>query len=460
MRCFSISDWGKSIKHHWGILVLSFLLICVVGIPAIWLLIQPQYTVTGAIRVAPFLKNIVTGETKGMSNYQSFMATEVELITSDRILQRVADDLTDKELSFFIDRRANPASKSELKPVGTKVSLLKQAISGGVIAAAIAPGTELLKVTMKSTKPEEAKQIVDAFIRAYMAVEASSSIQDQDRKLRFLDNERKVLAEKLKSHRDKIRQSAQEYGTATLVSRQDIIMQRVTMLLSELTRVQARRISLETQVQLLEQFPQQGIEPEGLLIKRKEYINSDPTVLELIRNIVQLERDLIIAKQTLTAEDPVLQQKQELIDTFQSHLDEKRQKVAVEFDTMISKETANASKQKLRAAKVELARYKAHETRLQLLLADEDTQTVKVGRTQLDIADFQFQFELDKGMYETVLRRIQVLEMERKRPARVSVAYYADIGHVRDNRVKYTTALIIGAMACGMLLAFLREKAQ
>jgi len=232
------------------------------------------------------------------------------------------------------------------------------------------------------------------------------------------------------------------------------------MLLSELTRVQARRISLETQVQLLEQFPQQGIEPEGLLRKRNEYINSDPTVQELTRNIIQLDRDLIIAKQTLMAEAPVLKQKQELIDTFQSHLEEKRQKVAEEFDTIISKETANASKRKLRAAKAELEQYKTHEKHLQQLLADEDTQTVKVGRTQLDIDDLQFQFDLDKEMYETVLRRIQVLEMERKRPARVSVAYYADIGPIRDKRTTYTIVLIFGAMACGMLLAFLREKAQ
>ena len=215
-------------------------------------------------------------------------------------------------------------------------------------------------------------------------------------------------------------------------------------------------------MELLEQFPEQdqGIEPEEMLIKRRDYINSDPTVQRFSQEIIQLECDLIITKQTLQAGEPTLKQKQELIDTFQSHLEEKRQKVGEEFDTIISKETANASKQKLRAAKAELEQTKIHEKRLQELLAEEDTQTPKVGRTQLDTQDLQFQFDLDKEMYDTVLRRIQVLEMEQKRPARVSVAYYADIGPIRDRRIIYTIALIFGAMVCGMLSVFLREKAQ
>ncbi len=467
MRFFSISNWGKSIRHHWGILLLTFLLICGVGIPAIWLLIQPQYTVTGAIRVAPVLENIITGETDsgGISKYENFMNTEARLITSSQVVQRAADDLIDKNLSFFHNPPTPLVTKISRKLKNIKINpepatILKQAISEGFITVAPGRNDELIGITMESLKPAEAKQIVDAFIRAYMAVEILSSTREQGNKLKVLEDEQSVLAAKLKSHRDKIRQSAQEYGTTTLDNQQVIIMQRVSMLLSELSKVQARRISLEAQVQFLEQFPQQGIEPEELLRERKEYINSDPTVQELIRNIIQLDRDLIIAKQTSQAGDPALKRKQELIDTFQSRLEEKRQKVAEEFDNIILKETANASKRKLRAAKAELEQYKAHENRLQQLLADEDTQTVKVGRTRLDIQDLQFQFDLDKEMYDTVLRRIQELEMERKRPARVSVAYYADIGPIRDRRIIYTIVLIFGATACGMLLAFLREKAQ
>ncbi|MGD8786375.1 MAG: polysaccharide biosynthesis tyrosine autokinase, partial [Phycisphaerales bacterium] len=461
------SDLVKGVLRRWYIVLLISFVICAIGIPAIWFLIEPLYTVTGAIRVAPILENIVTGETNtgGISKYESFIQTEAALITSSQVVQRVADDLVDRNLSFFEDLHTPLISKlrQKLKDERTNpepATILKRAISNGGITVAPGRRSELIQITMKSLNPEEAKQIVDAFIRAYMAVEVTSSTQDQNRKLRVLEDERVVLAEKLKSHRGKIRQAAEEYGTTTLIDRQDIMLQRVSMLLSELSKIEARRISLETHVKLLEEFPEKSIAPDEMLRMRNGYINSDPMVQELTRSIIELDRDLIISKQTLAPGNPVLKQKQELIDSLQSRLDEKSKEVAEEFDNIVSKETSTGSKEKLEAAKAELALTKAHEERLKEVLDKEDNQTIEVGRTQLDIQDLQFQFELDKGMYDTVLRRIQILEMERKRPARVSVAYYADIGPILDKRIKYTAGLIFGAIACGMLLAFLRDKAD
>jgi receptor protein-tyrosine kinase len=50
--------------------------------------------------------------------------------------------------------------------------------------------------------------------------------------------------------------------------------------------------------------------------------------------------------------------------------------------------------------------------------------------------------------------------MERKRPARVTVAYSADIVRTQDKRIKYMMVLMFCSTACGMLLAFLRDKAD
>lgn len=63
-----------------------------------------------------------------------------------------------------------------------------------------------------------------------------------------------------------------------------------------------------------------------------------------------------------------------------------------------------------------------------------------------------------KELYDTIGKRIQMLEMERKQPARVSVAYEADITNIVDKRVKTTLGCIFGAIACGLLGAFIRDK--
>jgi capsular exopolysaccharide synthesis family protein len=463
----STSSLVIGILRRWYIVLLTFLVLWLTGMPAIWLLIKPQYSVTGAIRVAPILPNILTGEAdKGeISNYQSFMHTQAEMVTTDRVVQRVADNLADKNLAFFKNESTNLVKKIKQKLKGTKTnpepaSMLKQAISDGIITVAPVHRTELIQVTMRSRNSGEAKQIVDAFINAYMAVEVSSSAQGEEQKLRVLENERKALAKKLQSQHEAIRQLAQEYGTVSLGSRQDMMLQRVTVLLATLTKIEARRINLESQVQFLEDANKPDIATEDLLTMRNEYINSDPTVQELTENIVQLEKELIIAKQTLAPGNPDLQRKKQLLDAFQTHLEEKRSKVAKDFDDMISKETNKASKQQLLNAQAELERTKAYEKRLQEVLSKEDTQTIELGRRQLRIQDLQFQLDLDKEMYDRVLRRIQELEMERKRPARVSIAYNADVSHIRDKRAKYSAALVFFAFACGCGLAFLRDKAD
>ena len=459
---------AAAILRRWHIVLYTFLVLCFVGIPALWLLIEPLYSVTGAIRIAPILPNILTGEAdKGeISNYQSFMNTQAQMITSSQVVHRVADDLADKNLAFFEKSQAtDPVTKLErvLKNNKTKpelASILKQAILDGVIAAAPDRHSELLKITMKNTNQEEPKQIVNAFIRAYMAVEVSSSAQTEDQKLTVIENERKVLTEKLKRQRETIHQLAQEYGTTTLGSRQDMMLKRVASLLAELTKVEAHRINLEAQVKLLKETKEQAITPENLLKMRQEYINNDPTVQVLTGNIAQLDQGFIVAKQTLTATNPELKRKAKLIEALKERLEECKVEAGKTFDDLMSEELAKASNQKLVNAETELKQTAAYETRLQEILAKEDTETIGLGRKQLTIQDLQDQMALTKDMYDTVRRRIQELEMERKRPARVSVAYNADISHIRDKRVKYTAALVFAAIALGMLLAFLRDKAD
>lgn len=456
------------ILRRWYIVLLTFVVLCSIGIPAIWLSIKPLYNITGAIRVAPILISILSGAREdygGSSTYKSFMYTQADMIASSRVLQRVADDLADNNLSFFEDYVGDPITRLQRTLINAKgkseqASILKQAMFDGVITVAPARQSELIKITMRSTKPGEAKQIVDAFIKAYMAVEVTSSAEGEDRKLTVLENERKVLDEKLQNERETSRQLAEEYGTSDMTDRYDMKLQRVASLLAELTKVEARRINLEAQVQLLEQMNRQTLEPGDLLKMSQDFINEDPAVRALTGNIIQLEQELIVANQTLASANPELEHRANLLEALKARLEEHKREAGKTFDDLMTNELANARDQRLINVRTELEQTAAYEKRLGEILAKEDTETIGLGRKQLTIQDLEGQKSLTKEMYGTVSRRIQELEMERKRPARISVAYNADIAHIRDKRVKYTLALVLGAMACGMLLAFLKGKAD
>ena len=205
------SSMFQGILRRWPVVLLTFILICAVGIPTIWFLVEPLYTVTGAVRVAPIIENIITGEneTGGISNYQSYMNTQAVIITSTPVVQRVADDLADKNLSFFTDGSTNPLRKIKQKVSNATISsdpgiVLKQAIADRIITVAPANRTELMTISMKARKPEDARQVVDAFIRAYMEVELYGSTEKQRNDLTFLEREQKIWAAKMNDYKESI----------------------------------------------------------------------------------------------------------------------------------------------------------------------------------------------------------------------------------------------------------------
>ena len=460
------------VLRRWYIILLVFVLMCGTGLPAVWFLLKPLYSVAGAIDVAPALETILTGETEtygGTTTYERFMYTQADIITSSRVLHRVADDLAGKNLSFFENYADYAPSlskklKHKLSHRTTKpdeASILREAIfDDGVIVVAPDRKSQLIKITMKSKDPAEATQIVNAFIQAYMAVEVTRTTEREGGTLTVLENERDTLTNKLDSYRESIRQMSQEFGASDMTSRVEMKMRRVSTLLAELTKIEAQRINLEAQLELLEQTKEQTTKPEDLLKMRQEYVNDDPAVGVLTGNIIQLEQELIASEQTLTATNPELERKKKLLEALKARLEEVKDKAGKDFDDLMAKQIAIASEQNLANARTALEQTTAYENRLREIVAQEDANTIGLGRKNLDMADLQAQMALTQEMHDTVSRRIDELKLERKRPARITRAYDAQVADVRDKRVKYTLALMFGAIACGMLLAFLKDRAD
>jgi len=454
--------------RYWRVVLWIFFAICAIGIPAIWFLKKPVYEVTGAIRVAPILMNILSGEADEgeISNYQSFMNTEAVRITSGPVVQRVADDLADKDLAFFKEGVSSSVKKLERALKGDKAkhepaSVLKEAIADEVIVANADRNSELIIIKMKSKKPQEARQIVDTFIRAYTAVEVSSSADVENQKLNLLENERKVLSQKMQNQRKAISQLAQEFGDKNLEDRRDMKMKRVASLLAQVTEYEARRIHLEAEVELLEKAERgQTIGQEELLQMRNDYINAEPGIRAFAERITQLEQELIVARQRLTESNPELKSKIELLEALKARVEKLKEEAGKTFDNLMAERMAKASKEKLIQARAELEQTRIYEQRFRDLLSEEDNETIGVGRTQVAIQDLEDELAFTKETYDIISRRIKELEMERKRPARISVAYNADVTLVNDKRLKFTVAAMFGGIACGMFVAFLMAKAD
>ncbi len=452
------------LRRRWYIVVLTAVLLCGLALPVVWLLIEPRYVVQGAVRVAPAVSGILTNEPdRTGGSYREFVNTQADIIVSGPVLQSIADDLQAQNLSLFTGepqtRLEKLTARFRRKPhKGEEAVILKKAVTDRIITAAYVPNTELIAVTAKSPNAKEAVTIVNSFLRNYEAMSSSQSSKEDIKNLNVLENTEKELSAKIQGERQEIHRLAEEYGTTVLDTRQDMEMSRTTQLMAELTRLEAQRINLEASIGLLEQTEKATISPDQVVAERREHVNTDPGFKELSSNAAAMERDLLAAQQTLTADNPVLALKQSTLDAFKQRLENRRKELEKEFDDSLEERLRTAAKEQLANRKAELDQVKAHEDRLRQVLSAQDTTTRQIGRTNLDIQDKQLQLQLDEEMHNRVTRRISDIEMERQRQPRISVPYWAEVRDTEDRRLKLTGALVFAALACGVVLAFLRDK--
>jgi succinoglycan biosynthesis transport protein ExoP len=456
-----------SVLRRWHVVLFTFFIICLIGLPAVWIFIKPAYVVAGAIRIAPIMSDILTAsrDRGDISDYQSFMNTQVEMITSSQVIERVADNIKDKNLSFFKDETGDIVSNVKQKIKGTKINpepawVLKQAIIKGDIKVSAPRGTELIEVSMKRNESKESSLIVDAFINAYMTVGVSTSTQEDDRNLGILEEQKNVKDKEIEDLRQKIYLLAKEYGTDKLDSRQDLKMKRLDSLSSELTQIEKAKNSLEAQIILLERNTDDSIPPDELLKMRMEYINRDVSVAKFEKEIADLEQALVIASKTITPANPDYKLQNDLLELYKKSLEDMKKQAGEEFDKILEEEKEKTNLTKLEQVRMQMEQLGLYEKQLKDMIAKEDEGAIEIGRLGLDIQKLQDDLKMKKDRLNMILERIQDLDLQRKRPARISVWRNADIVNIIDKRLKLTIGIIFGGLGCGIWLAFIRDKAD
>lgn len=455
-----------SVRRRWYLVLAATILLSALAVPAVWLVVEPQYTVQGAVKVRQAVPSIMpSGPDPAMDigSYGEHVNTEaIMLMSSSPLLQTVADDLVGRNLSFFTGAPQNRLERllSHVLPPrhkGAPERVLRDAIAQRTITANALPRTELIAVSMRSPKIDEAKTIVDSFLRNYMVQAGRESDKSGNQNLTLLETQLSQLQTRLKTERQEIRSLADQYGTTTLGPRQEMEFNVQAKLMAELIGLESQRIAAEANVSLLEKTERVEMSPEQVVSLRREYVTADPMVSELSKRIVEMDRDLI-TREALMRDHPVLGQERAALESMKKRLEAKRKELEQEFDSTLEVRQKEAAQQRLAGAKMELDRIQAHYDKIREVVNLQDTKAAQVGRTNMDIQDRQFQLQVDQDQYDTLYRRIKALEMEQQRPARVELAYLADVVETRDRRVQLTVAAIVGALACGFGLAFLRDR--
>lgn len=439
----------KPILQHWKLAVLTFIMVAGLGVPLAWFSIKPTYATVGTIQVAPILTNILTGQAdRGeVSNYEMFVNTQARLMASDRVLQRVADELQSKKLTMFQD---SPDT----------ILRLRDMLQNESIAIAPLRKTELIELRMESGKADEAEHVINAIIRAYMEIVGTSALEGGNRQLTLLMEERRLLSEKLENQRRAIQQIAAEYGSESLGGHQNISLQRVMALQTELTNLEIRRMNYQTQLQLLIDITSKTLTGAELITMRNNFINNDPILQQLSGNIARVQQEYSDLEQTLATTNPYLKQKAKALEDIKKNLQQRQDELRRQFEEIMSEDEKKIHNDKVKELQAEVEKTEALEKEYRRKLNEEDENYRKYGYAQQRIADQQAQLAQDRERYDVLGKRVYDLEMEQKRPARISVAQEATSSLPQSKRIKAMAMIACGALALGIGLAFLRGKAD
>jgi len=450
-----------AIVRWWRIVLATFLAVCIIGLLLLWIVVKPYYKATAAIRITPVISSILFNGDNSIPMYKNFVNTQADLIVSDMVLQKVAEDLTMASvIRTATSAASDTAPEDKLKGADTArmARTLRAMVNSGTLQVEHEDNTELIKITMKSSEPKQAAAIVNSFLKAYMNMVAAEECKSEDDKIAILENEADAYSQKLQRQRTAIGEMTREYGTDSLTARQEMKLKRISDLQNKITEFEMGKIALKVKEKMLENKRKLEIEPQELIRLRYDFINADLMVKTLTTSTAKLDQELILAKQQLTETNPALVRKVEIVKILKERLHQHREEMGKNFDDMVAKELTRKDNDKLSAVKTQLQQTEFYQQRLQEMLSTEDASTIELGRKQLAIEDLQAQFGMTKEFYDTVRRRIHELEMERKRPARVSKAYYANTAPFEDKRKKYAIALMFAAMALGATPAILKNR--
>lgn len=437
----------KAVLRRWFLVLFCAVVFGGGGGAAIWFKMPDKFDTQGSVLISPVVAPIMyeTPTTGGGGAYLMYKNTQAGVMTSDVILNRVADGVKDSRLAFF-DSEGNLLQTLRAMVVKKDVQVIPER------------ETEFLVVRMTSEHPSDAEKLIDAFLRSYEAVVKTDEITALDDRLSRLETQRRTLEEQMRRQRVQIRERVDEYGTQELTGRQEIALQQVATLQREQVSIGVQRMLMEARVMTREDQLQDELTLADIADQVQARVESDPDILALRQDIQRYNQLIRDGQATMLETNPEMQRRKQILSELQAELERQRADATARHEQTALADARRVREAELDALKAELNQLITYEEKIQEQLKLHDDSTVRIGRTQLDIDDLREQFENTRQIYNEISRRIEELNIERDRRPRISVASWARSVSAEDKKKKLAMAAPFGGFAMGVALALLLAK--
>jgi len=453
------------------LLFFVFFLMAALAIAAIWIQIIPEYRSEAEIRVRPIIPHLVfQTEDNGMiPQYESFMNTQVSIMRSLTVLQRVLDQQAVRETQWYKEPPKSLMQRLRGKTPAPPVERLRNFLS-----IQPRPKSEIIEVIFTDSSPKDAKIIVDAVLEHYMQYIGEKSDATKDELYKKLVEQYKSLDNEIHGREMISVELSRSLGTGTpkeLISskriRLDSTQARLNEIRQKIAVSQWKRKKLEDLVKQ-EIIPERKDVPVDTTVqmekKPKYYEDSEWRALDI--NVRTIQHS--IADNELDPNNPEIiratkdmEFSKELLRLREAQLDEQwhdRSKIAPEVPIAITSDSGPDYEEDLRTLEFQLAQIKYEE---QLLVAELRKQQVEFqelfeNAQLLENENNSLQHKRD--LFKAVRQRLDQKNMERIVPGPIEVLTRAFVPSepYKDRRVLYTAIVLIldglGIILSGCLL--------
>ncbi|HMY99091.1 MAG TPA: chain length determinant protein EpsF [Burkholderiaceae bacterium] len=234
----TFSQFLSILKARWISATLVFILTVgtTVGVS---LLLPKNYTASAAVVLDIKSPDPVAGMVFGAMAMPSYMATQVDIIQSDRVAQRVVQGLRMTDNAEMRQKWVEDTDGGKGSFEAWLAKLIQKKLD-------VKPSREsnVINISYTNPDPRAAAAIANAFVRSYMDISIGLKISPAKQYNEFFDARSKELRDAVEKAQNKLTTYQKDHGILATDERFDIENQRLNELSSQLVALQA--LSAET----------------------------------------------------------------------------------------------------------------------------------------------------------------------------------------------------------------------
>lgn len=303
----TIQQFLAVLRGRWWLLGLCFTVM--VGAAIAWSLIRPKmYTASASLMVDVKLTDPVGGQRLPSELIPAFVATQLDLLQSERVAVKVVDrlDLLDRPAVEPVEEpTAEELARPRREPrFEAAEALLKR------LEAKPASDSNMIELSFEDRDPVWASRIANEFARSYMETSVQIQTEPQRGKTEFFGEQAAVAREELEQAQARLTRFQQENGITSTDEASDVENSRLQDIARELTAVQALRADSASR---------RGAVRSGSAETLPEVLQN-PVIQSLKQNLTSLEQRIAQRGASLGQNHPEMQRMRQEAASLRSQL--------------------------------------------------------------------------------------------------------------------------------------------